>query len=210
MTNRVAEIEEKLNALAADPERGRERADLLNSLGWELRVDEDWHRLLDLARQARELSEVSDYQRGLAGSLRNAAFAHYLLADLEVAISESFESLRLFREIGDRKGEAEARAIIGFVYWTLGNYDRALAEGFQALRLAEEEGEKWGTGWCCALIGGVYQSLRDYEQAARYHEKGYQLFAEMHDALGEARLLVGMGAAYHAMGKTSKALDCTN
>ena len=210
MTNRVAEIEEKLNALADDPERSRERADLLNSLGWELRVDEDWHRLLDLARQARELSEVCDYQRGLAGSLRNAAFAHYLLADLAVAIAESFESLRLFLEIGDRKGEAEARAIIGFVYWTLGNYDRALAEGFQALRLAEEQGEKWGTGWCCALIGGVYQSLRDYEQAARYHEKGYQLFAEMHDPLGEARMLVGMGAAYQATGKTGKALECTN
>ena len=111
----------------------RERIDLLNSLGWELRVDEDWHRVLELAQQARQLSEACGYQRGIAGSLRNTAFAHYLLADLEAAIAESLESLRLFLEIGDRRGEAQARAIIGFVYWTLGNYDQALTEGFQAL-----------------------------------------------------------------------------
>ncbi|MGH9428451.1 MAG: tetratricopeptide repeat-containing sensor histidine kinase, partial [Terriglobia bacterium] len=128
--------------------------------------------------------------------------------DLETAIAESLESLRLFLEIGDRTGEAEARAIIGFVYWTLGNYEQALEEGFQALRVAEEQGAKWGAGWCCALIGGVYQSLRDYKQAARYHEKGYELFAEICEPLGEARSLVGIGAAYQAMGQTGKSLEC--
>ena len=96
MIDRIAEIEEKLNALAADPDHTRERVDLLNSLGWELRVDENWHRVLELAQQARQLSEACGYQRGIAGSLRNTAFAHYLLADLEKAIAEALESLRLF------------------------------------------------------------------------------------------------------------------
>src|SRR4030095_7711758 len=123
MLDRIAEIEEKLEALAADPDQTRERVDLLNSLGWELRVDENWHRVLELAQQARQLSEACGYQRGIAGSLRNTAFAHYLLADLARSIAEALESLRLFLEIGDRGGEAQARAVIGFVYWTLGNYD---------------------------------------------------------------------------------------
>lgn len=210
MIDRLAEIEEKLNALAADPEHDRERIDLLNSLGWDPRVDEDWHRVLELAQQARQLSEACGYQRGIAGSLRNTAFAHYLLADLEAAIAESHESLRLFLEIGDRKGEAQARAIIGFVYWTLGNYDQALTEAFQALRAAEEQGDTWGMGWCSTLIGGVYQSLRDYEQAVRYHQRSHAVFAEIADSLGEARSLIGIGAAYQAMGQTGKALECIN
>jgi two-component system, NtrC family, sensor kinase len=210
MIDRSAEIEEKLNALPADPDRNRERIDLLNSLGWDLRVDEDWHRVLELAQQARQLSEVCGYQRGIAGSLRNTAFAHYLLADLEAAIAESLESLRLFREIGDRKGEAQARAIVGFVYWTLGNYDQALTEAFQALRAAEEQDDKWGMGWCSTLIGGVYQSLRDFEQAVRYHQRSHELFAGGGDPLGEARSLIGIGAAQQAMGQTGKALECIN
>jgi len=210
MADRVAEVEEKLNALAVGPEHDRERIDLLNSLGWELRVDEDWQRVLEWARQARQLSEACGYHRGIAGSLRNSAFAHYLLAGLEAAIAESFESLKLFQAIGDRKGEAQARAIIGFVYWTLGNYDQALTEGFQALRTAEEQNDKWGMGWCSTLIGGVYQSLRDYEQAVRYHERSHALFAEVAEPLGEARSLIGIGAAYQAMGQTGKALECIN
>lgn len=210
MIDPIAEIEEKIQTLADHPEHDRERIDLLNSLGWELRVDEDWRRLLDLAQQARRLSEACAYQRGIAGSLRNAAFAHYVLADLEAAIGESLESLRLFREIGDRHGEAQARAILGFVYWTLGNYDQALTEAFQALRAAEEQDDKWGMGWCSTLIGGVYQSLRDYEQAVRYHQRSHALFAEIAVALGEARSLIGIGAAQHAMGQTEKALECIN
>jgi len=206
--NRVSEIEEKLHALEASPGQTRERVDLLNSLGWELRVDEDWHRVLELARQARQQSEACGYQRGIAGSLRNTAFAHYLLADLEKAIAEAFESLEIFLEIGDRNGEAQARAIIGFVYWTLGNYDQALKEGFQALRAAEDQGDKWGMGWCLTLIGGVYQSLHDFEQAVRYHQKSHAVFAEIADPLGEARSLIGIGAAFQAMGQTGKALEC--
>jgi len=179
MTDKVSEIEEKLHSLAADPDHSRERIDLLNSLGWELRVDEDWRRVLELAQQARQLSEACGYQRGIAGSLRNTAFAHYLLADLERSIAEALESLRLSLEIGDRRGEAQARAIIGFVYWTLGNYDQALAEGSQALQAAEEQGDRWGMGWCLTLLGGVYQSLHDYEQAVRYHKRSHAVFAEM-------------------------------
>ncbi len=208
MTNRIVEIEEKLQALAADPGHDRERIDLLNSLGWDLRADEDWNRVLELAQEARQLSESCGYQRGIAGSLRNAAFAHYLLASFETAIAESLESLRLFRQVGDRQGEAQARAIIGFVYWTLGNYDQALTEAFQALRVAEEQDDKWGMGWCSTLIGGVYQSLRDYDQAVRYHQRSHELFAEIAEPLGEARSLVGIGAAYQAMGQTEKALEC--
>ena len=210
MIDRIAEIEERLEALSADPDQTRERVDLLNSLGWELRVDENWRRVLELAQQARQLSEASGYQRGIAGSLRNTAFAHYLLADLQKAIAESLESLRLFLEIGDRNGEAQARAVVGFVYWTLGNYDQALAEGFQALRTAEELGDKWGMGWCLALIGGVYQSLHDYEQAVRYYERSHAVFAEIAEPVGGARSLIGIGAAFQAMGETSKALECVH
>jgi signal transduction histidine kinase len=210
MRERIVEIEGKIQALADHPEHDRERIDLLNSLGWELRGDEDWHRVLDLARQARQLSEACGYQRGLAGSLRNTAFAHYLLADLGAAIGESYESLRLSMEIGDRHGEAQARAIIGYVYWTLGNYDRALTEAFQALRGAEEHGDKAGMGWCATLIGGVYHSLRDYAQAVRYHQKSHEFFGEAPEPRGEARSLIGIGAAYQAMGQTGKALECIN
>jgi signal transduction histidine kinase len=208
MIDRIAEIEEKLNALEGGPGHDRERIDLLNSLGWERRGDEGWQRVLEWARQARQLAEACGYQRGIAGSLRNSAFAHYQLGDLEAAIAESFEALKLFLETSDRKGEAQARAITGFVYWTLGNYDQALTEAFQALRTAEEQDDRWSMGWCFTLIGGIYQSLRDYDQAVRYHQRSHTLFASIAEPLGEARSLIGIGSAYQAMGQTGNALDC--
>lgn len=208
MREPVAEMEAKLKSLEASSEHERERIDLLNKMGWELRIDEDWNRVLTLAEQARQLSQACGYQGGVAGSLRNAAFAHYLQGDLEKAIAESDESLQLFCSLGDRKGEAQALAIMGFVYWTLGNYDQSLASAFQALRAAEEQHDKWGMGWCHTLIGGVYQSLRDYAQAVQHHQRSNELFAELDDPLGEARSLIGIGSVYRAKGEIQKALDC--
>jgi signal transduction histidine kinase len=210
MANEVAAIEEKLRVLATDSQHARERADLLNSLGWDLRHGEDWNRVLELAHEARELADSCGYQRGVAGSLRNAAFAHYMLSNFEAAIAESLESLRLFQEVGDSQGEAHARAVIGFVHWTLGNYDQALTEAIQSLRAAEEQDDKWGIGWCCTLIGGIYQTLRDHDQAVRYYKRSHQLFADLGVAIGEARSLIGIGAAYQAMGQSDQALECVH
>jgi signal transduction histidine kinase len=208
MANEVAAIEERLRVLQTDSEHVRERTDLLNSLGWDLRHGDDWNRVLELAQEAKELADSCGYQRGVAGSLRNAAFAHYMLSNFEAAIAESLESLRLFQEVADSQGEAHARAVIGFVQWTLGNYDQALTEGFQSLHAAEENDDKWGIGWCCTLIGGIYQNLRDHDQAVRYYKRSHELFAELDIPIGEARSLIGIGAAYQAMGQSDQALEC--
>ena len=205
MEDEAATIEEKLRELQLE-EDATAFIDLLNRLGWDIRVGEDWGRVLELARDAGQLARSRGYQCGVAGSLRNAAFAHYMLSDLETAFSEAYEALRLYQEASDTQGEAQSRAVVAFVHWTLGNFEVALRESVQALEMAEGR-DQWSVGACCLLIGGIHQSLRDHDQAARYHKRSLEVFSQLDDPLLRARSLIGVAATLQAKGETEEALN---
>ena len=208
MTERIAELEAKLHTVLETPATVRERIDLLNQLGWELRVAEDWARVRVLVSEARQLSEGCGYPRGIAGALRNSAFLHYIQADFVTAITEANESLLLFEQDGDVEGQAHNRAVLAFIHRSLGNYDRALQEAFASLKTAEEINDSWSIAWCCTLVGGIYESLHDYEAAVRYHQRSYDIFARIGNVLGQGRAFTGLGASYRGLGRTDIALDC--
>jgi signal transduction histidine kinase len=207
MSDKITAIETKLGELPEGREHEEARIDLLNELAWQLRESGQWKRILSLANQARELAKACSHESGLAGGLRNAAFAHYMLADYGLALTESVESLSRYQGLGDRKGEADAQTVIGLVQWSLGNYEKGLKAGFRALSTYEALGDQLGMAWCYTVIGAVHQNLRDYGQALLHHEKSRRMFAAMNHRLGEARTLTGIGTVYQALGDPKKALE---
>jgi len=63
MIDRIAEIEEKLEALAADPDQTRERIDLLNK-----KVNDFQQRLAGARKQMDDPSEVQQLEKELAAA----------------------------------------------------------------------------------------------------------------------------------------------
>jgi len=208
MSDKIAALEQQLRELPEGPEHLRQRIDLMNEVAWRLREPAEQERLMRLATEAASFARSCGYKRGLAGSLLNIAFSHYIRSDYGPAVAGSLEALGIFDEIGDRRGEAYARTVFGYAQWSLGNYELALEEAFRALRLVEELKEPWAIAWCCVLLGGVQQSLRDYSQALRYYERAHALLVEEKDRFGEARALTGIGSVLQAMGIDDRALEC--
>ncbi len=208
MPDRVEDLEARLAALPDDGDHARERIDLLNELGWELRERSDWERVLSLAEQTMTLAQRHAYQQGLNGAFRNSAFAHYMLADYKVALAEALVALRMGEELEDTRSQAEALAVLAMVHWTIGSYDQALEEGFRGLRLAEALADIWMTAWGLTILGGIYQSIGDNRKALEFHEKSHNLFAGEHYTMGEARSLSGLGIVYQALGDAEAALEC--
>lgn len=208
MSDIIGEIEAKLAELPLDDEHARQRADLLNKLGWNMRERADWQRVLALSEEAMGIAQAHAYRKGLAGAFRNAAFAHYMLSGYKCALAEALLALRMAEEDEDKPVQANALSVIALVQWSLGNYDEALKEAFRSLSIVEDTGDAWETAWAYTIIGGIYQSLGDYEQALRYHEKSHQIFAERGYLLGEARALTGIGAVHQALGDLKAALAC--
>jgi tetratricopeptide (TPR) repeat protein len=79
--------------------------------------------------------------------------------------------LRLFREIGDREGEAWALAWLGAVDRLLGRYQHAVAYLQQALALFQEIGGTDGESRILVWLGEVYLGLGRYEQVAGNFEQ---------------------------------------
>lgn len=207
MTDQIAEIEAALAKLPGDAANVRERVDLLNSLGWELRERFDAQRILKLSEEAMDLAQTHSYQPGLLGAFRNAAFAHYMLASFRVALAEALVALHMAEELNDRANQANALSTVALVHWSLGNYDEALQEAFRGLKIVEGDKDAWGMAWGYTIIGGIYQSLRDYEQALHYHERSHKLFSSQNYPLGEGRSLTGLGTVYLALGDLDAALE---
>ena len=88
MPEKVAILERELQQLPATPENLHRRIDLLNDLGWQFREPVEVDRLLALAGEAAELSRTSGYRKGLAGSMRNQAFARYMRSEYGPAVAE--------------------------------------------------------------------------------------------------------------------------
>ena len=64
MSDQISEIEARLEALPSGPDHARERIDLINELGWEIRDLGDHKRVFALCAEAMDLSQRISLQEG--------------------------------------------------------------------------------------------------------------------------------------------------
>ncbi|WP_293337758.1 CHAT domain-containing tetratricopeptide repeat protein [Microcoleus sp. CAWBG58] len=134
------------------------------------------------------------YQQGTVESKKSA------LAQFEIA-------LKLFREAGDRHGEAVALLGIGRVYNDLGEKQKALEYYSQSLPLFRAVGDRSGEAATLTSIGSVYSHLGEKQKALEYYSQSLPLSRAVGDRRGEARTLDGIGSVYSYLGEKQKALE---
>jgi uncharacterized protein GlcG (DUF336 family)/tetratricopeptide (TPR) repeat protein len=80
------------------------------------------------------------------------------------------ESLRLFKELGDKLGTAYALSNAGYVALGRGRYQQAIAVIEDAADLFLEEGEKWGAAIELGFLAVAWRNQGDQERAKRLAE----------------------------------------
>jgi CHAT domain-containing protein len=164
--------------------------------------------LVKLAEAIRVSQAAGDKTRMALALLWSGGISEDL-SNEQQAIAFYERSLPLYRELGDRSGEANTLKKIGSVYSYSGLREpqKALEYLAQSLSLWREVGDRSGEANTLDDIGWVYFSLGENQKALKYYTQSLHLWRAVSDRSGEARILATIGGAYSFLGENQKALE---
>jgi tetratricopeptide (TPR) repeat protein len=148
-----------------------------------------------------------DENIGFAGVLTSLGSAYQSLGQYQIAIDYYQQSLTIYREIGNRKGEASSLNNLGNTYDFLGQYQIAIDYHQQSLAIFIEIGDRKGEANSLHNSGGAYYSLGEYQQAIDLYKYSLVIKREIDDRKGEANSLNNLGNTYNSLGEYQIAID---
>jgi DNA-binding SARP family transcriptional activator len=141
----------------------------------------------------------------LAHTHFHLARSEALLNHVEAADPHAREALELFREIGDRPGEAVVLHGFSSLAERQGRYGEALNYELDALRIIRAAGHWWTQASLENAAGWLYGHLGQYQQALAHCERALGLHRESGFRGGVADTLDSLGYIYHRMGDLAQA-----
>ena len=175
----------------------------------------DPERSITLSEQAFRLSSGDKfaevpYLKGQADSLCNLAHVNLDIGNYSLALNQSYDSLSLYKEIGDAEKEAVMLRNIGGIYAAINEYSSAMDTLLEALALAENFKSQEIKGEVLFNIGTVYLFIGNYSHALKEYQKVLQIALDEKDKKLESFVLCNMTSVYAALSdheNTKKTFD---
>jgi tetratricopeptide (TPR) repeat protein/transcriptional regulator with XRE-family HTH domain len=167
-----------------------------------------WQEWTDAQRTALAAATRAGDAAGQAISGRLLAEACAELGDYDQALRHYDSSLSLYRQLGNRHGEAKIRQHLGVLADHQGRYADALAHAQQALRLYQAAGDKAGEAGALNNVGWSYGLLGDYQQARVFCRQALALCAETGNRRFQGHAWDSLGYAEHHLGNFGEAAAC--
>jgi CHAT domain-containing protein/Tfp pilus assembly protein PilF len=140
-----------------------------------------------------------------ADQLRAEGDTAYYQANYCRAIDLYEQALIVYREIGDRHGEAASLNNLGVCYKAVAEYERAIDYYEQSLAISQEIGDRRGASNSLNNLGVCYRALAEYERAIDYYEQSLAIQKEIGNRRGEAASLDNLGICYWYLAKYRRA-----
>lgn len=121
------------------------------------------------------------------------------------ALDKYKESLRQWREAGDRRAEAIALQSIGILYRIMGELQHSIEYYGQALALQKASNDRRGEGFTLNFIGLAHALRGEFGQAEQYYNQALTLWQSEDDKLNVAETYNRMGGVYDGLGELIKA-----
>jgi predicted ATPase/class 3 adenylate cyclase len=189
----LAEAKRRLEAIAAqpwsrdDPVLRARLMEALGGVGWWMADPDTLIRGYD---EALEIWQSIGDQKEIANALYNHAFQYAVTQDIAAAdpdgvgLAEQNEALRIYREIGDVRGEAN-------VLWGLGNYlyfQAGAGDGIprfrEALALFRVIGDRTMEAWALHMLGSSSIRIGEVDEGEHDSEDALRLFHASGDVAG--------------------------
>ena len=140
-------------------------------------------------------------------ALTNLVRAQYLTGDYAATGSTLADALSVFRQGGDRLGEAAALTELGRVRYGTGDYAGAAASQQEALELFRQVGNRLGEANALNDLGHVRHLTGDYPAAEEAHKRALEIYRQIPSRHGEAAVLTDLGHARYATGDALDAAE---
>ena len=151
---------------------------------WELRGMSEGYKWLDdaLALAERQQSGTVEQTARRARALYGAGRLGFMaLLDPHVSRTLVEESLRMWRELGDKWWMAVALEHVGFIASVERDFQTSLAQLEEGLSLAREIEDRWPLGLCLVRQGGNLSLTNDVVVARRILEEGVEVARSVGD-----------------------------
>lgn len=183
------------------------RVNLLNDLGTEYLIEEDFQNALKYYTQAREEADNAQYLKGKGYALKNIGIVYYYQGKYSEVFEFWTKSLKQFESIQDTIGIANMSSNVGVIYYDQGSHDRALEYYLQSLRYSEFLGDSFAIARALINIGGVYVQMQEYDRAIEYYQK-FDLYSDdIDDPHYRTTCLMGIGEIYSLRDDHEKAKE---
>jgi CHAT domain-containing protein/Tfp pilus assembly protein PilF len=138
-------------------------ANVLNNIGKLYGDLGDWRNAVEYYRQALPLLQVAADSARQAATLHNLGTA-MMFTDLDAAIDDHQQALKLRRAIGDRPGEAQSLVALASAHIITGRLDPAIDYGEQSLEVYRSIGNRAGVARALRTLGTAYARRGDTER----------------------------------------------
>jgi DNA-binding SARP family transcriptional activator/tetratricopeptide (TPR) repeat protein len=142
------------------------------------------------------------------------AHAHHLLGqaqawldDYDAAEPNARQSLDMFRDLGDRAGEAAVLNGLSVMLERQGRYPEALALALDALRMLKAAGLWWAQGTLENTAGWLYAHLGQFDEALTHCQRALGLHGESGHRGGAGDALDSLGFIYRHLGDYARSRE---
>ena len=158
---------------------------------------------IDRALAASVHPEVSARQRaevlGAKGTLlRRVGRVHE-------AIEAHAEAIAVFRRVGAKRMEAQAKNALAFALYALGRFEDSIALGIDAIRIDLSIGGRLQIAKTLSTIGQSYAALGDIDRGLAYFKRARQAHENYHDQESKSDTLLGWAEANLERGNVADA-----
>jgi tetratricopeptide (TPR) repeat protein len=175
---------------------------------WSLEAGSKLERRAILDHLQAELDDRPDEDPAITVELltllaQAAAFAHDWPRQQQLLT----QALPVYRQIGDRLGEANAIQALGDVARMQARYDEAAERYDQALPVYRQIGDRLGEANAIQALGDVARMQARYDEAAERYDQALPVYRQIGARLGEANALVSRARLAITTGERADAVS---
>ena len=199
-------LEQAAGLLACDPHADLEAEYHLREAAFLNSTNAD-ERAYQSAQQAYETYVRLEEPRRAAEALHYAGDAEQSRGDARAALALNEQSLALYRQARDRRGEARLLAEIGWALVDLGEIERALTYLAQALQICEQQGDVAGGAYAAFVMAVAWSFYYRADKIRAYALQARQGFQSMGNDAAAARAQLYLAVSDYAEVKLDTARE---
>jgi tetratricopeptide (TPR) repeat protein/predicted Ser/Thr protein kinase len=150
----------------------------------------------DALNRAYSLAVQVDNPEQKATSLHLMAVAYRMLSKPEEVLRNEQEAIKLWRQIGQKRGLAFSLNEMAKAQIALGNVKDGMSKLQEALQIRRDIGDKRGLGDTLLDLGNFYDDRGDHDQALKMYKEALQLERDIGNEGLQAISLNNIGAVY--------------
>lgn len=148
-------------------------------------------------KEAKQLAELLDYQKGLAFALKNIGLGYYMQSNYVEASIQWEQSLKIFELLQDESAVANLLSIIGSAHTNMGDDPKAIDYLLRSLKVAEKIDDSLRMTTCLMNIGGIYSYIpENVDQALPYYQRALTISESINYSVGIGFCLFDLGDYY--------------